>query len=77
MGDKITLTKWRRVSYAMQACMREGDQEGARKYAYKLLHFMQEMGLLDDNYRQGPTSSNGYPNNGMVKQTEVKIRNTS
>lgn len=74
---QVPLWRWRKANSCLQQALRVGDIPDAKKWAHTLLHYLGEMGLIDDTDRQGITPNRGHINNGMVKQTKAKIANTT
>lgn len=50
---KVSLRHWKTANIALQQSLRAGDRDVAKRYAYTLLTYLDEMGLIDDNDRLG------------------------
>jgi hypothetical protein len=48
----VSIWKYRKANNCMQACLREGNMEEAKKWANTLLQYLQEMGLIERSKAQ-------------------------
>ena len=48
----VSIWKYRKANNCMQACLREGNREEAKKWAHTLLSYLHEMGLIERSEAQ-------------------------
>lgn len=73
----VSIWKYRKANSCMQACLREGNMEEAKKWAHTLLSYLTEMGLLDEPRRQAVNNSHRDISNGMVSERKAQMRYTT
>lgn len=70
---KVSVWHWRKANIALQQSLRAGDMDGAKRCAHTLLHYLEEMGLLDDSDRLVHSIGNSGANTGTGDKEGQKL----